>query len=114
MVMARLDRLAAVRDVLQLAATVGREFSYELLHAVSPLDEGTLRAHLAELVGAEFLYPRGAPPAATYTFKHALVQDVAYGSLLRSVQQQYHHKIAEALAGGVGSPEAKPELLAHH
>lgn len=112
--MARLDRLAAVRDVLQLAATVGREFSYELLHAVSPLDEGTLRAHLAELVGAEFLYPRGAPPAATYTFKHALVQDVAYGSLLRSVQQQYHHKIAEALAGGVGSTEAKPELLAHH
>ncbi|MBT5713174.1 AAA family ATPase, partial [Candidatus Poribacteria bacterium] len=113
--MARLDRLAAVRDVLQLAATVGREFSYELLRAVSPLDEATLRAHLAELVGAEFLYPRGAPPTATYTFKHALVQDAAYGSLLRSTQQQYHHKIAEALRSNApGDGEAEPELLAHH
>ena len=113
--MARLDRLAAVRDVLQLAATVGREFSYQLLRAVSPLDEATLRAHLAELVGAEFLYPRGAPPTATYTFKHALVQDAAYGSLLRSTQQQYHHSIAEALrADSAGDGETEPELLAHH
>ncbi|MEO2003206.1 MAG: AAA family ATPase, partial [Candidatus Poribacteria bacterium] len=113
--MARLDRLAGVRDVLQLAATVGREFSYELLHAVSPLDEATLRNHLTELVSTEFLYPRGAPPTATYTFKHALIQDAAYGSLLRSTQQQYHQQIAVTLEGGAcasGGPE--PELLAHH
>jgi class 3 adenylate cyclase/tetratricopeptide (TPR) repeat protein len=111
--MARLDRLAAVRDVLQLAATVGREFSYQLLRAVSPLDEATLREHLAELVGAEFLYPKGAPPTATYTFKHALVQDAAYGSLLQSTQQIYHQKIAAALESR-GPDATPPELLAHH
>jgi predicted ATPase len=77
--MARLDRLATVKALAQLGATLGREFSYELLQAVSPWD-----------VAAEFLYQRGLPPQATYLFKHALIQDAAYQSLLRSTRQQYH------------------------
>ena len=75
--MARLDRLAAVKGLAQLGATLGREFSYELLHAVSPWDERTLRQGLHQLVEAEFLYQQGLPPQATYLFKHALIQDRA-------------------------------------
>src|SRR5207244_2263413 len=76
--MARLDRLATVKEVAQLGATLGREFSYELIQAVSPLDEATLQRELAQLVDAEFLFHRGVPPQARYIFKHALVQDAAY------------------------------------
>jgi predicted ATPase len=83
--MARLDRLATVKGLAQLGATLGREFSYELLQAVSPWDEGALQQGLHQLVEAEFLYQQGLPPQATYTFKHALVQDAAYQSLLRCV-----------------------------
>ena len=93
--MARLDRLAAVKGLAQLAATLGREFSYALLHAVSPWDEGTVQRGLHQLVEAEFLYQRGLPPQATYLFKHALIQDTAYQSLLRSTRQQYHQRIAQ-------------------
>jgi class 3 adenylate cyclase len=82
--MARLDRLSAVREIAQLGATLGREFSYELLHAVSPIDEGTLQQGLRQLVEAELVYQRGVPPQATYIFKHALIQDAAYQSLLKS------------------------------
>ena len=74
--MARLDRLATVKDVAQLGATIGRTFAYELLQAVSPLDEATLQHGLRQLVEAELVYQRGVPPQATYTFKHALIQDV--------------------------------------
>ena len=95
--MARLDRLAAVKGLAQLGATLGREFSYALLQAVSPWDEATLQRGLHQLVEAEFLYQRGVPPQATYTFKHALIQDVAYQSLLRSTRQQYHQRIAQVL-----------------
>jgi len=95
--MARLDRLATVKALAQLGATLGREFSYELLQAVSPWDEATLRRGLHQLVEAEFLYQQGLPPQATYTFKHALIQDVAYQSLLRSTRQQHHQRIAQAL-----------------
>src|SRR5205085_11898807 len=80
--MARLDRLAAVKALAQLGATLGREFSYELLRAVSPWDEGTIQRGLHQLVEAELLYQRGLPPQATYLFKHALIQDVAYQSRL--------------------------------
>src|SRR5438046_4006827 len=73
--MARLDRLATVKALAQLVATLGREFSYELLQAVSPWDEATLRRGLHQLVEAEFLYQQGLPPQATYTFKHALTQE---------------------------------------
>ncbi len=88
--MARLDRLATTREIAQLGATLGREFSYDLLHAVSPLDEETLQQGLRQLVDAELIYQHGLPPQATYLFKHALVQDTAYQSLLKSRRQQLH------------------------
>jgi class 3 adenylate cyclase len=113
--MARLDRLATVKGLAQLGATLGREFSYALLHAVSLWDEGTLQQGLHQLVEAEFLYQQGLPPQATYLFKHAPIQDAAYQSLLRSTRQQYHQRIAEVLeARFPESCETQPELLAHH
>jgi predicted ATPase len=113
--MARLDRLAAVKGLAQLGATLGREFSYELLQAVAPWDEGTLQRALQQLVEAEFLYQRGVPPQATYLFKHALIQDAAYQSLLRSTHQQHHQRIAQVVEERFPELcETQPELLAHH
>jgi class 3 adenylate cyclase/predicted ATPase len=113
--MARLDRLATVKALAQLGATLGREFSYELLQAVAPWDEGTLRRGLYQLVEAEFLYQQGLPPQATYLFKHALIQEAAYQSLLKSTRQQYHLRIAQVLAERFPDiRETQPELLAHH
>jgi TOMM system kinase/cyclase fusion protein len=112
---ARLDRLATVKELAQLGATLGREFTYELLHAVSPLDETTLQKELARLVEAELLYQRGIPPQAKYLFKHALIQDTAYQSLLKSKRQHYHQKIAQILeAKFPDTADNQPELLAHH
>jgi predicted ATPase len=113
--MARLDRLATMKGLAQLAATLGREFAYDLLQAVAPWDEGTLQQGLHQLVAAEFLYQQGLPPQATYRFKHALIQEAAYQSLLRSTRQQYHRRIAQLME--VRFPEScetQPELLAHH
>jgi predicted ATPase len=113
--MARLDRLATGKEVAQLAATLGRTFPYELLRAVSPLDEATLQQALARLVEAELLYQRGVPPHATYLFKHALIQETAYQSLLKSTRQQYHQRIAQVLeAQFPDTVETQPELLAQH
>src|SRR5215813_11403122 len=113
--MARLDRLAAAKAMAQLGATLGRAFSYELLQAVSPWDEGLVQQGLHQLVEAEFLYQRGVPPQATYTFKHALIQDAAYQSLLRSTRQQYHQRIAQALEAQFPEiVETQPELVAQH
>ena len=113
--MARLDRLAAVKAMAQLGATLGREFSYELLQAVSLWDEGTLQQGLHQLVAAEFLYQQGLPPQATYAFKHALIQDAAYQSLLRSTRQQSHQRIAQVLEARFPDTAAtQPELVAHH
>jgi class 3 adenylate cyclase/predicted ATPase len=113
--MARLDRLATVKDVTQLGATLGREFPYELLKAVSPLDESTLQRELAKLVEAELLYQRGIPPNARYFFKHTLIQETAYESLLKSKRREYHQKIAEVLEYSFPETvETQPELLAHH
>jgi class 3 adenylate cyclase/predicted ATPase len=113
--MARLDRLAVVKEVAQLGAVLGREFAYELLQAVAPLDEATLQQALARLVEAELLYQRGLPPQATYVFKHALIQDAAYQSLLRSTRQQVHQRIAQVLeAQFAETVETQPEVLAHH
>jgi class 3 adenylate cyclase len=113
--MARLDRLAMVKSLAQLGATLGREFAYDLLQAVSPWDEGTLRRGLQQLVAAEFLYQQGLPPHATYRFKHALIQDAAYQSLLRSTRQQYHQRIAQVFeARFPGLVETQPELVAQH
>jgi class 3 adenylate cyclase/predicted ATPase len=113
--MARLDRLATVKSLAQLGATLGRELSYELLQAVAPWDEVTLRRGLQQLVAAEFLYQQGLPPQATYLFKHALIQEAAYQALLRSTRQQNHQSIAQVLEGRFPNIcETQPELLAHH
>jgi predicted ATPase len=113
--MARLDRLATVKAMAQLGATLGREFSYALLQAVSPWDEETLRRGLHQLVEAEFLYQQGLPPEATYLFKHALIQEAASQSLLRSTCQQYHQRIAQVLEARFPERcETQPELLAQH
>jgi hypothetical protein len=92
--MARLDRLATGKAIAQMGAALGREFSYELVHAVSPVEEGALQQGLRQLVEAELIYQHGLLPHATYFFKHALVQDTAYQSLLKSTRQQYHQRIA--------------------
>jgi predicted ATPase/class 3 adenylate cyclase len=113
--MARLDRLAPVKEVAQTAAVIGREFPYKLLAAASPLPEGQLSAALERLEASELIFRRGAPPDATYTFKHALVQDAAYQTLLRSRLQQLHVRIAEVLRQHFpDTEEAEPEILAHH
>ena len=113
--LARLDRLGAAKGLAQLGATLGREFSYALLQAVAPWDEETVRRELQQLVEAELLYQRGLPPQATYVFKHTLIQDAAYQSLLRSTRQQYHQQIAQVLEAQFPDiVETQPELLAHH
>jgi predicted ATPase len=113
--MARLDRLATARAVAQLGAVLGREFAYELIGAVALMDEATLLRGLSQLVGAELLYQRGRPPQVRYLFKHALIQETAYQSLLKSTRQQYHRRTAQVLAGQFPEVvETQPELLAHH
>jgi class 3 adenylate cyclase/predicted ATPase len=113
--MARLDRLASVRRVAQIGAAIGREFRYTLLRTVSRLPEDELNVALARLVASELVFQRGIPPEAVYSFKHALVQDAAHGSLLRSSRQQLHAQITEALEAHF--PELldnQPELFAQH
>ena len=113
--MARLDRLVTAKGVAQMSATIGRQFAYDLLQAVSQLDASTLQRELGRLVEAEIVYQRGLPPQAYYFFKHALIRDVAYESLLKSTRQQYHQRIAQVLeAQFPETAEAQPELLAHH
>jgi class 3 adenylate cyclase len=113
--MARLDRLVTAKAVAQYASVIGRQFSYELLQAVSQVDETMLQHELSRLVEAELVYQRGLPPQATYTFKHALVQDTAYASLLKSTRQKYHQRIAQVLEEQFPeTAESQPELLAHH
>jgi class 3 adenylate cyclase len=113
--MARLDRLVTAKAVAQYAAVLGRHFSYALLHAVSQLEEPTLQRELGRLVDAELLYQRGLPPQATYLFKHALIRDIAYESLLRSTRQGYHQRVATVLETQFPETAAsQPELLAQH
>ena len=113
--MARLDRLHTAKETAQLAATVGRAFRYAWLRALSPLDEAALQRALKQLADAELLYQRGQPPDATYTFKHALIQDAAYQSLLKSKRQQYHRLIGQTfLERFPDEVTARPELVAHH
>jgi predicted ATPase len=113
--MARLDRLVTAKGVAQMGATIGRQFAYTLLQAVSQLDASTLQRELGRLVEAEIVYQRGLPPQAYYYFKHALIQDAAYESLLKSTRQHYHQRIAQVLdAQFPETAETQPELLAHH
>jgi class 3 adenylate cyclase/predicted ATPase len=113
--MARLDRLPTVREVAQLGAVLGREFAYEMLRALGVIAEPSLSDGLGRLVEAELLYQRGRPPKARYVFKHALVQDAAYQSLLKRTRQHYHRQVAELLESSFPEVvEAQPELIAHH
>jgi predicted ATPase len=113
--MARLDRLPMIREVAQLGAVLGREFAYEMLRALAGVEDALLQDRLAQLVDTELLYQRGRPPRAKYIFKHALVQDAAYASLLKSTRQQYHQRVAQMLEARFPATVAtEPELVAHH
>jgi predicted ATPase len=113
--MARLDRLGTAKEIAQLGAMLGREFTYEVLHAVSSLNEDTLQQSLRHLVETELVFQSGVPPQATYLFKHALVQDTAYQSLLKSRRQQLHQQVAQVLVEQFPQMvEMQPELIAHH
>ena len=115
LLMARLDRMASDIEVAQLAATIGREFSHDLVHAVSPLSEDELEFELGKLVEAELLLKRGRGARARYLFKHALIQDAAHQSLLKKKRQQFNQRIAEVLEEQFPDTVAgHPELLAHH
>jgi class 3 adenylate cyclase/predicted ATPase len=113
--MARLDRLAQIKDIAQIGAAIGREFSYRLLAAIAPLPDAELQEALAQLTAAELIFAHGEPPDCVYSFKHALVQDSAYESLLRTKRQQLHSRIADVLKEQFpATVETQPELMAHH
>jgi predicted ATPase len=114
--MARLDRLGGpAKELAQIAAVIGREFSHALLASVVHQPKAELRSALDRLIAAGLLFRRGVPPHATYLFKHALVQDAAYGMLLRETRRQLHGRIAKALEDHFpGTVETQPELIAHH
>ncbi len=115
LLMARLDRLGPARFILQLGAMLGREFGYPLLYAVAPFESAELQHGLAQLVESELLYQQGVPPQAVYLFKHALIQDVAYQSILKRHRRQDHQRIAQVLEEQfLEITEYQPELLAHH
>ena len=113
--MARLDRLGPAKEVAQIGAAIGREFSHALLSAVTPKQEADLGSALDRLVRAGLLFRQGVPPHETYLFKHALVQDAAYETLLRSRRQDLHGRIAIEIETHFAEiAEQRPELLAHH
>src|SRR5215470_10757637 len=113
--MARLDRLGPAKEVAQIGAVIGREFSHDLLAAVALREEAQLQSALHALVEAGLLFRQGLPPNATYLFKHALVQDAAYGALLREPRRALHARIAEILESQfLEIAESQPELLARH
>lgn len=101
-----------VREMAQLGAVIGREFAYEMLYALANLEEPVLQDGLSQLVDHELLYQRGRPPRSKYTFKHALVQDAAYQSLLRRTRQQVHKQVAQLLETRFPDiVETQPELV---
>ena len=113
--MARLDRLGPAKEVAQIGAAIGREFSHVLLSAVVRKPEADLNSALDRLISAGLAFRQGVPPHATYLFKHALVQDAAYGTLLREPRRALHARIAETLEGQFADiAETQPELLARH
>jgi hypothetical protein len=113
--MARLDRSPQQREVAQLGSVLGREFAYEMIRALIGVDEPVLQSGLGQLVVDELLYQRGRPPRSRYLFKHALIQDAAYQSLLKRTRQQYHQQVAKLLEERFPDVvNTQPELLAHH
>jgi predicted ATPase len=112
---ARLDRLGPSKEIAQIGAAIGREFSYHLLAAVASSDEPSLQAALSQLAANQLIVVRGEPPTSTYIFKHALVQDAAYATIVRSKRQQIHSRIADALMTEFhGTVETQPELVTYH
>ena len=112
---ARLDRLGPAKEVAQVAAVIGREFSYRLLQAVAAVAEVELQSALEKLVDAELIYARGIAPDATYQFKHALIQDAAYEALLKSRRRELHHRVAQMITERFAAvAETQPELIAKH
>jgi predicted ATPase len=111
---ARLDRLGPAREVAQIGAVLGRDFAYRLLRDVAKLDEPALQMSLDRLAEADLLYVEGAPPQASYRFKHALIQDAAYDSLLKTRRQALHRRAAEILRDQPERAAAEPEVIAHH
>jgi class 3 adenylate cyclase/DNA-binding winged helix-turn-helix (wHTH) protein/tetratricopeptide (TPR) repeat protein len=112
---ARLDRHMPVREVAQIGAAIGREFSYELIAAIAPIPQVQLDDALAQLIASGLAFRRGTPPDAIYTFKHALVQDAAYDSLLKSSRKELHTKIARVIEQQFPNIKStEPEVLAHH
>ena len=113
--MARLDRLGPAREVAQVSAVIGRDFSYALLRAIAGMEDEPLKMALERLAEADILLVQGLPPQSEYRFKHALIQDAAYENLLKSRRQLLHHRVAEVLRDTFSdSAAAEPELLAHH
>ena len=112
---ARLDRLGPAKEIGQIGAAIGRQFSYRLLAAVAPISGASLHAALAQLAAVELIFVRGEPPDSIYVFKHALIRDAAYSTLVRDKQRELHRHIAEALKEFFPeTAETQPELLAHH
>jgi class 3 adenylate cyclase/predicted ATPase len=111
---ARLDRLGAAREIAQIGAVLGRGFSYALIQSVAGLDEGALRSAFERLTQADILFVEGDGPQAKYRFKHALIQDAAYESLLKSRRQAMHHRAAELLRDQPERAATEPEVIAHH
>jgi class 3 adenylate cyclase/tetratricopeptide (TPR) repeat protein len=109
--LARLDQLPSAKTVLQVASVIGRRFDFELLSRLLAWGHGELERELSRLSESGLLFARGEPPHAIYTFKHALIQDAAYGSLLRRTQEEIHAAVADTLSARAHTP---PELLAHH
>src|SRR5262249_36560891 len=113
--LARLDRLALTREVVQIAATLGRQFSHELISAVAQLPQHQVDESLWQLLNAELIFQQGVAPHAEYTFKHALVLDAAYSTLLRSRRRQLHARVVTVLEAQFSDVvAAEPGLLAHH
>jgi predicted ATPase len=111
---ARLDRLGSAREIAQIGAVLGRDFAYRLLRNVAEIDEPALQESLDQLADADLLYVEGAPPQASYRFKHALIQDAAYDSLLKSRRQALHRRAAEILRDDLERAASEPEVIAHH
>jgi class 3 adenylate cyclase len=111
---ARLDRLSPIKEIAQIGAAIGREFSHNLLEAVAPIKAHDLQDALRQLIEAELIHQTGQPPMVHYVFKHALVQDAAYVSLLRGRRQRIHADIAEALKRRLADEESPPAIIAHH
>lgn len=113
--MARLDRIPRLREVAQLGAVLGREFAYDMISALAGTEDQVLQSGLGQLVVDELLYQRGRPPRSRYLFKHALIQDAAYQSLLKRTRQQYHQQVAKLLEDRFPDvASTQPDLVAHH